>query len=133
MKELFLIALALIGFSVSAYLYYSKSHNKKIQCFIGHDCDDVVKSKYGTTFGVENTLGGMLYYAMIFAYGILLLFNRNLFIGGFVYYAIVIAGICSVLFSAYLTGMQVFVLKKWCEYCIVSTVVSVLILLALII
>lgn len=131
MKEIYLIILAVIGFSVSFYLYYTKTHNKKIYCISKHDCDAVVKSKYGKTFGVENTLFGMLYYLMILAYGIVLLLDGNLFKGTSVYYFIVASSAASVLYSIYLTGVQAFVLKKWCDYCIVSSIASVLILIVL--
>ncbi len=132
MKGIFLIILSLIGFAVSSYLYHSKKHNKKIYCMIGKDCDEVVKSRYGTTFGIENTLGGMLYYSIIFIYGAAIVLNRNLFIDNLVYHSIVIASIGSVLFSVYLAGVQAFVLKKWCEYCIISAIVSVSILIVLV-
>mgnify|MGYP001558823408 CR=1 FL=1 len=133
MKEIYLIILAVIGFLVSFYLYYTKTHNKKIHCISKHGCDAVVKSKYGQTFGVENTLFGMLYYLMIFAYGIAILFDRNLFKPNIIYYLIVASSAASVLYSIYLTGVQAFVLKKWCDYCIVSSITSVLILIVLVV
>ena len=132
MNPIYLILLSLIGFSVSAYLYYTKTYDKKIYCIVGQDCDAVVKSKYGQTFGIENTLFGILYYVMIFVYAILLFLNRNIFKGSIIYYFVVSASIGSVLFSMYLVGVQALVLKKWCDYCIISTIVSVLILLMLI-
>jgi len=125
--------LSVIGFAVSYYIYHSKKYDKQMYCVIGEDCDAVVKSKYGKTFGIENTIPGMLYYILIFVYGILLFLNRNVFKGDIVYYSIVSASIASVLFSIYLTGVQAFILKKWCEYCIVSSIASVLILAALLI
>ena len=133
MKEIFLIILSVIGFAVSFYIFYSKKYDKQMYCVIGKDCDAVVKSKYGKTFGIENTIPGMLYYVLIFVYGILLLLNRNVFKGDIVYYSIVSASIGSVMFSIYLTAVQAFVLRKWCEYCIVSSIASVLILVALLI
>ena len=131
-QAIYLLILSIIGFGVSLYLYYSKTRNKQIYCIIGHDCDAVVKSKYGKTFGMENTLFGVLYYGLIFVYGIVLLLNQNIFKGNIVYYLIVIASIASVLFSVYLTAVQAFVLKKWCDYCIISSMASVLILVILI-
>ena len=125
--------MSLIGFLVSAYLYYSKTSNKKIYCILGKDCDEVVRSKYGETFGMENTLAGIIYYGLVFFYGVALLLNRNLFKGAILYYSVVIASIASVIFSIYLMWVQAFVLKKWCEYCIVSTIISVLILILLVI
>ncbi len=125
MKEIILIILSFIGFAVTFYIFYSKKYNKPMYCPIGKDCDAVVKSKYGETFGVENTIPGMLYYVIIFAYGLAL--NRNVFIPNIVYYLIVGISFGSLLFSAYLTAVQAFVLKKWCEYCIISTLASLLI------
>ena len=132
MNPTYLIILSFIGFVASFYLYYAKTYNKKIYCISRHECDAVVKSKYGRTFGIENTLFGMLYYAMIFAYGLSFILNRNLFKDITVYYFIVGASAASVLYSAYLTGVQAFVLKKWCDYCIISSITSVLILIVLV-
>lgn len=131
MKEIYLIILSLIGFSVSFYIFYSKKYNKQMYCLLGQECDEVVRSKYGKTFGVENTIPGMIYFALIFIYGILL--NRNLFIPNVVYYFIVGISFASVLFSLYLTYVQAFVLKKWCEYCIASSIASMLILVVILI
>ena len=133
MNSRYLIILAVIGFAVSFYLYYAKTYNKKIYCILKHDCDAVVKSKYGRTFGVENTLFGMLYYLMIIAYGITLILDGNLFKGIYVYYFIVGSSAASVIYSIYLTGVQAFVLKKWCDYCIISSVASILILITLVV
>lgn len=132
MNPIYLILLSSIGFIISFYLYYTKTHNKNIVCLIWHDCNAVVKSKYGKTFGIENTIFGILYYVLIFAYGIAIFLNRNIFKYNIIYYSIVIASIGSVLFSIYLTAVQAFVLKKWCDYCIISSITSLLILLVLI-
>ena len=126
MKEIALMALAFIGFSVSFYIFYSKKYGKPLYCFSKAECDAVVRSKYGKTFGFENTIPGMVYYIAIFAYGILL--NRNVFIAMPVYYVIVGISIASVLFSLYLVYVQKFILKKWCVYCLISTVASIIIL-----
>ncbi|MBI2660244.1 hypothetical protein HYX07_03730 [Candidatus Woesearchaeota archaeon] len=132
MNPIYLAALSIMGFAVSFYIFYSKRYDKPMHCMIGQDCDAVVKSKYGKTFGIENTVPGMAYYVLIFAYGILLLYDRNLFKENIIYYSLVIASIGSVLFSIYLTAVQAFILKKWCEYCIVSSIASLSILIILI-
>ena len=132
MNPAYLIILSLIGFLISFYIFYTKKNDKKMYCIVGENCDEVVKSKYGKTFGIENTMPGMLYYGFVFFYGIASLTNQNIFKGTIIYYSIVIAGIGSVLFSIYLTAVQAFVLKKWCEYCIVSSISSLLILTILV-
>src|SRR3989344_8028735 len=124
MNPIHLIALSIVGFAVSFYIFYSKKYDKPMHCMIGQDCDAVVKSKYGKTFGVENTVPGMIYYLLIFAYAAGMLLNRNIFKGNIIYHFLVIASIGSVLFSVYLTAVQAFILKKWCEYCIVSSIAS---------
>ena len=131
MNPLYLVILPAVGFSVSFYIYYTKKHDIEMHCIIGENCDAVVKSRYGKTFGIENTVPGMAYYALVFFYGIALFLNQNLFKEKIIYYFLVIASIGSVLFSAYLAAVQAFVLKKWCEYCIVSSIASLLILIAL--
>jgi len=131
MKPAYLIILSIIGFAVSFYIYYTKANNKQMYCIIGEDCDAVVKSKYGKTFGIENTIPGMAYFILILIYGIGIAVNGNLFKGNLIYYLIVSASIGSVLFSIYLAGVQAFVLKKWCIYCIVSSTASLLILLTI--
>ena len=133
MRSLLLIVLSLIGIVVSYYIYYSKKHNKKLYCPIGHDCDAVVKGKYGKTFGIENTVPGIAFFGIILVYGMILIFDRNVFKGSMLYYFIVSASIASVLFSLYLTGVQAFILRKWCDYCIASTITSILILAVLVI
>ena len=132
MNPIHLIALSIVGFAVSFYIFHSKKYDKPMHCMIGQDCDAVVKSKYGKTFGVENTVPGMIYYLLIFAYAAGMLLNRNIFKGNIIYHFLVIASIGSVLFSIYLAAVQAFILKKWCEYCIVSSIASLLILIILI-
>ncbi len=132
MKEIFLIISPLIGFFVSFYIFYSKKHEKPMHCMIGKDCNAVVTSDYGKTFGVENTIPGMAYYLIIIIYAAGLILNQNVFKENIVYYLIVSASIASVLFAAYLTLVQAFVLKKWCEYCLISSLASLSILIVLI-
>ena len=145
MKYIYLILLSSIGFLISFYIYYSKKKSKQLYCPIGHSCNFVVESKYGKTFGIENTIPGMVFYLLIFAYGTASLqkisnslkffqfINQNIFKWSYVYYLIVIASIFSVLFSIYLTSIQAFALRKWCFYCIISSLASVLILIVLIV
>src|SRR3989338_5388010 len=110
MKEILLMILSFIGFAVSAYIFYSKRFDKPLFCPRGHDCDAVVRSKYGKTFGIENTIPGMGFYVVVFIYGILQLLNQNVFKGVFVYYSIVGISVVSVLFSLYLVYVQKFIL-----------------------
>ena len=132
MKEIYLICFSAVGLLVSAYILYSKKFNKPLYCPIGENCDEVVRSKYGKTFGIDNTIPGMAYYILIFIYAFGLLSNRNIFKEVIVYYSIVGISFGSVLFSLYLSYIQKFVLRKWCYYCIISSIASLLIFIVMI-
>ena len=125
-----LIIAGTIGFLISAYILYSKKTNTPLICPSSQGCNDVVNSKYGKLFGFENTYIGILFYLIVIAYGTA---DRNIFKEDVVYHSLVGASILSVLFSLYLTSVQAFVLKKWCYYCLASTLVSILILITLVV
>jgi uncharacterized membrane protein len=132
MNSINLIVFSKIGFAISFYIYYSKINDKELFCMNKKDCDYVVKSKYGKTFGVDNTIYGMLYYSGMFLMGILIFLNHNIFKQLAVYYSIVGVSLVTVFFSLRLIYIQAFILKKWCYYCIASAIISILILITLV-
>lgn len=116
------LGLSALGLIISLYLLYVKLRNKKLICFLGEDCDAVVKSKYGYLFKVPNEVLGVLYYAsmimgMIFAINILFL---------------QIAAILALTASLMLVVIQAFFLKKWCEWCISTAFINLLLFLIVI-
>ena len=132
MNSIILIIFGSIGLLVTAYILYSKKTNTPMIC-PNTGCNDVVNSKYGKSFGFENTYVGIIFYIMILTCGMLQLSDRNVFKEDIVYYSVVGISIVSVLFSLYLTGVQAFVLKRWCYYCLASTACSIIILITLVV
>ena len=131
MNHILLLILGLIGLSISTYVIKKKSSKQPLVCHIGKNCEKVIYGKYGKTFGIENTIGGLFYYGLITLTGILMFFIPKLFEIPLIYQAeIIISGI-AVLFSIYLTYIQGAVLKQWCDYCITSAIVSLLIFLVI--
>jgi len=122
---------AIIGLCISSYIYFKKKPKAKkpMVCPIGGHCEDVVGSKYGKTFGIENTFLGMLYYLLIAVYMVLLLGNITLPEAETIRLLIKVATTGSFLFSAYLIGVMQFKLKIWCTWCIGSAICSTLIFL----
>jgi len=120
-----IFAAALIGLSFSIIILRSKATAKPLVCVIGDDCDKVVRSAYSTTFGIPNEVAGSLYFALmafLSAWGILGL--ESVF--GFALAKVLLAlSILPACFSLYLLGIQMFVLKEWCEYCIVVGIASI--------
>ena len=118
-----IIAAGIAGFFISLHIHRKKRAEERIVCPIGFDCDAVVHSKYSRFFGVPLEVGGMLYYACI-AFGYAVLFALpDLFPAAVPSVALAVSGI-AILFSIYLTGIQMFALKEWCTWCLASTVLS---------
>lgn len=123
LQQIGIIIAAFVGFVIAWHIWRTKAQNKKLKCFIGENCDRVVRSRFATTFGVSNEALGMIYYGTLIAlYGFavagykLLPHELVLFITG-----------GAVLFSIYLLVIQLFVLREWCEWCIASSILSGLI------
>lgn len=131
-KYILIIILAVIGFFISRHIRKTKSENKALVCVVGKDCDAVVHSKYNKLLGVSNELWGMLYFIfIILAYGILLLFSSLVSDNAIMGLQIVTGG--AALFSVFLIFIQAFIIKEWCEWCLVVASSSILIFLLTII
>ncbi len=131
-QYLFALILSIIGFGLAYYIWNKKSKKEKLVCVIGEDCSKVVESRYGKTFGIDNSILGMLYYffvmvAILFALFLPMILTIPLFVKGF----ILIAGL-SGLFSLYLTFVQIVFLKEFCEYCLANTLITILVFVMII-
>lgn len=122
---------AFIGLLDSAYLLYKKLRHEKLACLIGEDCDKVVKSKYGYVAGVPNEAFGLAYY--LFALGTFgyAAIGGPFLAGVSIVFLLKIATVLASFASVYLLVIQAFVLKEWCEYCLLSAFVNFDILLIL--
>ncbi|MBI2663707.1 vitamin K epoxide reductase family protein [Candidatus Woesearchaeota archaeon] len=124
MNEYIIIILSLIGFSLSFYIWYNKVNNKKLSCIIGQDCNKVVRSKYSTTFGIENEIIGMIYYALLIIISIMMLRSPFFSTLNVVNHGILIIAGISAFSSVYLTFVQIFKLKEFCEYCLAANLIN---------
>lgn len=113
-------ALAAAGFLVSAYLLYAQKAHRKLACLIGKNCDIVVSSRYSKTFGIENTIFGLIYYGSVFA---ITFFGVPL-----PPWVLLIAASIAALFSIYLSALQLLVIKGFCDYCMAVNAANIVIL-----
>ena len=121
----FIILLSLAGAYISWYVLQHKLDKKPLVCSINHQCDDVVNSKYGKTFGIENSVLGLIYFlGMATGTGVSMKYTLTLFGISFTT-LLLLASIGSAIFSLYLLGVMVFKLKERCDWCIGSTAISV--------
>lgn len=121
--------LALIGFFVALYLW---AHNAgltgPIVCGVG-DCATVQSSEYATLGPVPVSSIGVLGYVVLIGLSFMGLqpaHRESRLIGG-----LLLAGSAGgVVFSAYLTYLEAFVIHAWCQYCVISAILITLIFLA---
>lgn len=122
----FSIVLAGLGLLDSVYLTWVKVANRYALCGPIGDCESVNSSQYSEIYGIPIALLGAGAYLVI---ALLLLLEAR---GGFwleygpsLVFGLSLAG---VLYSAYLTYIEVAVLKAICPYCVVSAIILVLLM-----
>lgn len=120
----FVFLLAVGGFFVAKYIRDHKERDVPLVCMVGFDCHSVVHSDYSKIFNIRVEILGMLYYALVaIAYLFFISFEGvlpNLLVG-----FVALTSLLAFLFSLYLIGVQFFILKKGCSWCLVSAGISV--------
>jgi len=114
--------LALVGLGVSGYLTWTHVTNRAIACGGSQDCDIVQQSAYSAVLGIPVALLGMLAYVTLLA----LLFLRGRPPEAWdAYIPLAVFGISliGVLYSAYLTYLEIYVIYAICRWCVSSAVI----------
>jgi len=125
--RLILLAGSVIGFVDALYLTWMKITNNPRMCIQGlGDCFTVNTSKYSEIAGIPVAILGAAAYLALF----LILFNEDrtnflktnsvLFIFG-----ITLTG---TLFSAYLTYVEIYVIRQICPFCVLSAITMLILL-----
>jgi uncharacterized membrane protein len=117
---------SLIGFLLSFHIYRHKYQKKVLVCPLKAKCDPVIHSEYSKFLGVENTILGMLYYYFIFIF--YLFYTISGYINNYFEFIIFSLSILAVLFSIYLTFIQLFKLRQICSWCLLSALLCIVIL-----
>lgn len=111
--------LAFIGMVDALYLSIKRNAGP-IPCHITHGCTDVLTSKYSEIAGVPLSWFGLVFYFVIFSVVVIRLFEDSEHpmnqLSAVIFY---LAGAALVI-SALLVGIQAFILKAFCEYCLLS-------------
>lgn len=111
------IVLSTLGVIIAAYLLYGQLTLSPIICGIT-SCGVVAGSKYAAFLGVPVAAWGLSFYTAV---AIFFYLRLNKFL--------LVTGIIGVIFSAYLTYLEAFVIKAWCQWCILSAWLTVGILI----
>ena len=119
------IAIAIAGFLLARYIYTKKKKKEKLVCLLDSDCDAVVRSQYSTFLGAPLEIWGMAYFALIALFFLSFIFLPQLN-SSFFQIIIFAATFVSCLFSLYLASIQIILIKQWCMWCLISTILNVL-------
>src|SRR5262245_44522186 len=118
-RVLAIALLAFLGMVDTFYITIMSRQNLTVECHVTEGCNEVLSSEYSKLAGIPISLFGLAFYVSAFGCAIAELtgaakLTRLLFwpaLGAF-------------LVSVSLTSIQVFVLQKYCEYCLASAMLS---------
>jgi uncharacterized membrane protein len=113
------IGLGIIGVIDTVYLSWIKFTSTVAICSVG-DCSAVNSSSYSEIFGIPIAILGLAAYVVIIA--IHLLEDQEGWIGDNALMLIFGLTLIGVLYSAYLTYVELFILRAICPYCVLSAV-----------
>ncbi|MCW5873568.1 MAG: vitamin K epoxide reductase family protein [Anaerolineales bacterium] len=121
-----LIVLSILGILDAAYLTYVKVIEDGV-CAVGGGCAIVNTSPYASLWGIPiAAIGGAAYVVMLI---VLLLEERSDFFainGGLIVFGLSLIG---VLYSVYLTYLELYVIHAICPFCVISAVILVAMLI----
>jgi uncharacterized membrane protein len=119
------LGFSLIGLIDSTYLFWIKISDSEAACFGG--CDTVNSSPYSQIWGIPIALFGAGAYLIIC---FLLIYDSKIPLlssyGSSIFLGITLIG---VIYSAYLTFLEIAVIHAICPYCVISAVLMLLLFL----
>lgn len=119
------VLLSVIGLFISLYLTYIYTSDQVALCLSGGGCDTVQHSPYAWILGVPIPTLGAGAYLLLIALGALAWRNSErqerwllAFFG---------VSLVGLLFSAYLTYVELFVIHAICSWCVISAVIQLVV------
>ena len=117
-----LIVLAILGIFDSGYLIKKRVKKQPLSCPINGGCEKVVESRWNAIFFIKNDVLGLFYYILILFLALYLFFTSEKLL----FLTKLISG-ASLLFSLFLVFIQAKIIKEYCFYCLISTLINLLI------
>jgi len=123
-----ILVLAFFGISDSVYLAQNETSNTPLVCNVENlsDCNIVAASQYSQLFGIPIAEFGIVFYGFIFVLAALELFLFNRLLRR-ILQIVSLVGVAS---SLYFTFLEIFVIDALCIYCLVSALITLLILVS---
>src|SRR5215510_13734244 len=116
------LAIALLAFigMIDALFLSIKRNAGPIPCHVTHGCTDVLTSKYSEIAGIPLSWFGVAFYVTVLSLAVFAVFEEPVRPSGFPVRAIFYLSGLGLIISALLVGIQAFILKALCEYCLLS-------------
>ncbi len=135
--DLVFVALTVVGLGISGYLSWAHLTYTPIICTADLSCDTVNRSAYAyfpPTWGIPVSYLGLVAYLVLFGLGVWRLrLGRQVIVSGAegrmlsrLDLALFIGALLGLIFSAYLTAMELFVIHAICWWCVGSATVITL-------
>ena len=130
MKKLYVVAalLSLLGLADALYLTIEHVTGQSVRCTIVHGCSEVLSSPYAVVAGIPLAAVGAAAYFTVFSLAILTLFGYG--IAGKLLLPLVGAMFLVTLWLIYL---QAFVIREFCQYCLLSAAITTALLVVVMI
>jgi uncharacterized membrane protein len=117
---------ALVGFFVALYLaLYKLGLIGTLACGAG-GCETVQLSRWASFLGLPVAIWGVAYYALVFALALAGIQERWAGSRGLGLALLIVTG-WGVLFSTWLTYLELFVINAICRWCVVSAILAVIV------
>lgn len=114
------ILVSFIGFLDSTFLTFEHYNQGILPCYIFSGCEEVTTSQYATMAGVPISLAGAVFYLLIFIAAVFYLDTKN----EKALKVLIFLPAIGFLASLWLLGLQIFIIKAICFYCIISLISS---------
>jgi uncharacterized membrane protein len=118
-RPLGIALLAFLGMVDALYLSIKRNAGP-IPCHITHGCTEVLTSKYSEVAGIPLSWFGLAFYLTVFSLAIFRVFDDTKESTGLPLRLIFYLSGIALIISALLVGIQAFVLRQFCEYCLLS-------------
>ncbi len=119
------MALVIGGIIDTSYLLYQHYKKKPLVCPLDHDCSVVTESKWSKTFFVRNEILGLSFYIAILVSLILSIIFSNF--SSRIYILLLLLSFVGIIFSAFLVYVQIYKIRDYCFYCLISAFLTLLI------
>jgi uncharacterized membrane protein len=130
MKKLYAVAalLSLVGLADALYLTIEHITGQSVRCTIVSGCSEVLSSPYAVVAGVPLAAIGAAAYFTVFSLAILTLFGYPKAGTLLIALLILMFGV-----SLWLIYLQAFVIREFCQYCLLSALITTALLVVVVI